>query len=247
MSRFFLIISLFISFTASAQRTKMITNTIKDNSGSNLYTEQYKVFKDDGTTMHGSYKKFNRSGKTSVAGYYKNGMKDSLWTEYDSWDGSIGNQGYYSHNKRVGIWTFNKDEDTVEFKYDFDNNKVVYLRQDTSKRFSIILGNDTITTIMQQPPLYLGGRISINNAIINNIHYPDEARENNIEGRVLVAFTVDTDGHASLPWIKKGVDKTIDDEALRVASKISDDWVPGKIDGNAVVSIYVMPISFKLE
>ncbi len=63
---------------------------------------------------------------------------------------------------------------------------------------------------MPQPPYDLGKYLS------ENIQYPENARENNIEGRVIIRFVVNEDGHISDCAIVKSVSGDCDTEALRV-------------------------------
>lgn len=79
-----------------------------------------------------------------------------------------------------------------------------------------------------------------------NLHYPKKAREKNIEGRVLVKFVVNEDGHISDCEITKGVSKELDEEALRVVKNMPP-WKPGIQNGKAVKVYFTLPIVYKLE
>ena len=241
MTRIVLIALLFISFTAYSQRTKTVTNKVTRDNKFSSYTERYEVLADDKTIKHGLYEKLNHKNKILESGYYKNGKRDSIWEDF------IATQGYYKNDKKIGIWTFYKNSDTIEMKYDFDNNKLLYFKNDTSKTYFVLSGPDTIKTTLQQPPIFLEGSNAIRNFIFDNITYPDEAREGSIQGRVLVGITIYEDGHSSKPWILKGVHKTIDDEALRVTALIIGPWLPGLLNGKAITSIFVQPVTFTLE
>jgi periplasmic protein TonB len=247
MRGIFLIILLFINFEVFAQKTVPVRKEIKGRSKYQSYDEKYHVLKDDRSIMNGPYEVFDSKNRLITAGYYKQGKKDSIWTEYNIWEHFVAVEGTYRDDKKVGIWTFYKNPDTIELKYDFDKNNVLYFKADTSKKYLVLAGNDTLKTTLDRPPLYLGGSGYISKVIWDNIYYPDEARENNVEGRVLVAFTVYPDGHASAPWVLKSIHKSIDDEAISVASNIASNWLPGIQDGKPITSIYVLPIVFKLE
>jgi TonB family protein len=93
---------------------------------------------------------------------------------------------------------------------------------------------------MPQPPYDLGKYLS------ENIQYPDNARENNIEGRVIIRFVVNEDGHISDCAIVKSVSGDCDTEALRVIKNMPP-WKPGRQNGKEVKVYYNQPISFKLE
>ena len=98
------------------------------------------------------------------------------------------------------------------------------------------------TYVEQMPsPAY-----SLGEYLGNNIVYPDSARERNIEGRVIVQFTVDEIGNITDSKVLRGIGGGCDEEALRVI-KSMPRWRPGKSDGKPVKVMYTQPISFKLE
>lgn len=241
------ILFLFGSYLASAQETVKEKHDVKGNWGYKPDKEEYYVLNDDRTVKHGPYKLTDNKGIVLTQGYYNMGKKDSSWLEYNRWYRFIAVESHYKDEKRVGTWTFRKDADTVEMKYDFDNNKLLYYHAPKDKKYSVISGTDTLNTTLDQPPVYLGSRSAINKIIGENIVYPNEAKEKGIQGTVWVAFTISSDGHASAPWLFKGVKSIIDNEALRVAALIQPDWAPGIKDGIPVTSVYVTPVGFRLE
>ena len=79
-----------------------------------------------------------------------------------------------------------------------------------------------------------------------NLHYPDAAREGNIEGRVIVKFVVNEDGGVSDVTIVRGIGGGCDEEAKRVVAAMPH-WKAGKQNGKAVKVYFTLPIQFKLE
>ncbi|MBD5233188.1 MAG: M56 family metallopeptidase [Bacteroidales bacterium] len=82
--------------------------------------------------------------------------------------------------------------------------------------------------------------------LIKETKYPEEAAKNNIEGKVLVGFTVNTDGSISDVEVRNGVDKDLDAEAVRVV-KGMPHWKPAISDGKPVKAQYALPINFSLK
>lgn len=95
-------------------------------------------------------------------------------------------------------------------------------------------------------PEYPGGINGIMSFLSSNLVYPQEAFENNIQGRVLVQFVVDTKGNVSNVEIREGVHPLLNEEAVRVV-KMLNGWTPGKYQGKPVNVWYVLPVSFKLQ
>ena len=79
------------------------------------------------------------------------------------------------------------------------------------------------------------------------VRYPAAAKENNTQGKVIVAFTVDLNGQPSNYRVKKGIKNGLSEEALRVIKTIDGDWLPAVLNGKQVVAEGTMPLSFQLS
>ncbi len=88
--------------------------------------------------------------------------------------------------------------------------------------------------IVEQMPSFPGGLEELYKWIDNNVQYPAVARENGIEGRVILKFIVEKDVHPM-----------VDREALRLVGQMPK-WNPGKRAGIPVRVRYCLPIKFKL-
>ena len=82
--------------------------------------------------------------------------------------------------------------------------------------------------------------------IQQNLKYPVIAQENGISGRVYVSFVVDRDGSVTNVQVVRGVDPSLDKEAVRVV-KSSPKWSPGKQRGRSVRVSFTFPIVFQLQ
>lgn len=76
--------------------------------------------------------------------------------------------------------------------------------------------------------------------------YPEIALENGISGTVILYFEVDKDGNLINVKVLRGVDKSLDDEAVRVV-KSSPKWSPGRQQDIAVKCQYQFPVTFQLR
>ncbi|HUM52414.1 MAG TPA: TonB family protein [Chitinophagales bacterium] len=96
-------------------------------------------------------------------------------------------------------------------------------------------------------PNFPGGIAELMGFLKKNILYPSLARENGLEGKVIVKFYVDTDGTVREPVVlKDGVGGGCADEAIRVIKKMPK-WTPGTQRGKPVKVYYTLPVSFKLS
>ena len=103
-----------------------------------------------------------------------------------------------------------------------------------------------IFTVVEQMPMYPGGYGALMGYLRDNIKYPTVAAENGVQGRVVVGFVVERDGSITDVKILRGVDPSLDREAMRVV-KSMPRWNPGKQNGSAVRVKYQVPVSFRLQ
>lgn len=99
---------------------------------------------------------------------------------------------------------------------------------------------------VEKMPSFPGGLDAQQKYLAQNLKYPVDAFEKKIGGRVTVRFVVKSTGDISNVEIIRGVDPSLDKEAVRVV-KAMPKWEPGKQDGKAVDVYYTLPIVFKLS
>jgi len=106
--------------------------------------------------------------------------------------------------------------------------------------------DEDVFIIVEDMPEYPGGEQALRQFIADNVRYPVSAAENGIQGRVYVQFVVEKDGSVGRAKIARGVDPSVDAEALRVINT-SPKWKPGKQHGQNVAVSYTVPINFQLQ
>lgn len=100
--------------------------------------------------------------------------------------------------------------------------------------------------IVEQQPLFPGGPAALMKYLSDNTKYPVVAQENGVQGRVTVQFVVEKDGSISDVHVLRGVDPSLDKEAVRVV-KSMPRWTPGKQNGITVRVNYRVPVLFRLQ
>ena len=97
---------------------------------------------------------------------------------------------------------------------------------------------------VEEKPGFMGGDANdFSKWVCEHLVYPEEAKKAKISGRVTLKFTVGKDGSVSDVKVLRGVNKLLDEEAVRVVS-MSPAWTPGKIDGKPVNVSYAFPVIF---
>jgi protein TonB len=103
-----------------------------------------------------------------------------------------------------------------------------------------------VFVVVEEMPLYPGGDKAMMEFIYKNINYPEVAKENNIQGRVVLRFVVKYNGEVGNITVIKGVDPSLDDEAIRVIGSLPA-WKPGRQGGKPVNVWYSVPVTFQLK
>lgn len=105
-------------------------------------------------------------------------------------------------------------------------------------------GESEVFVVVENMPSFPGGNVQ--KWISKNVKYPVLAMENGIQGKVFVQFVIERDGSITDVKVVRGVDSSLDKEAIRVV-KAMPKWTPGKQRGKAVRVSFTLPINFQLS
>jgi antitoxin component YwqK of YwqJK toxin-antitoxin module len=199
-----------------------------------------------------------------VQGEYKDGLKDGLWTVYLSknkfrfrgryksdkrtglWkfynmEGELEEVGDYNEGVRTGVWTFYNKDGMIGQEYDYTTRDLV---SDISiaglkgKKFRIINGTDTIVSLVERPPVFIGGDERMHLSRYKSIPVVKDS------GKVEISFTISKMGNTRNHKIISTTDRRLNNEALNLVYQLPV-WVPAKLNGQAVDAEYTLTVSFK--
>lgn len=114
--------------------------------------------------------------------------------------------------------------------------KSMVVKEDTTSS-EIIFGD-----IDEQQPSFRGGNQALKKFIDTNLQYPKQLKDS-VQGRAIISFMILRDGSISDAKVVKSLHPLLDQEALRVV-KMMPKWLPGKTNGQSVVTRYLLPITF---
>ncbi len=217
----------------------------------NLYFVTDYFLKSDSVQMTGAFKDYAQKTKEGEFIYYgKNGL--------------ITQRGSYLNGKKNGQHTSYYPTGELHYSEDYVNDEVegnfmIYYqngkirRKETYKKGKLTFkacylenGKKTKFFPYAVPAEPIGGMEAVKKYIVKNLHYPDQAVEDNIEGKVYVQFVISESGNISNVKVKKGAHPILDEEAIRIV-KAMPAWKPGVIDGKNVKSTFSLPINFSLN
>lgn len=106
--------------------------------------------------------------------------------------------------------------------------------------------NSDIYIVVEEQPEFPDGLSAMMKWLKEHISYPAVAQEGRIQGRVIVNFVVEKDGSISNVQVVRGVDPSLDKEAVRVVESMPN-WKPGKHKGENARVRFTLPVSFRLS
>ncbi|MCC6462756.1 MAG: TonB family protein [Saprospiraceae bacterium] len=108
--------------------------------------------------------------------------------------------------------------------------------------------NDQVYEFMDvnKMPSFQGGERDLLSYLAKHIKYPELARENNIQGQVVLSFVIDKDGSIEKVSVVKDIGGGCGKEAVRVVEGMPR-WSPGEANGQAVKVRFMLPVRFKLD
>lgn len=114
----------------------------------------------------------------------------------------------------------------------------------TTPKVTSLADDGKIYEVVEVMPAFPGGSEALYKWLTNNLHYPEAAKKQKVQGRVVVRFVVETDGSITDAKAVNSPNQLLSEEALRVV-KFMPRWEPGKIKGKPVRSHFLLPITFK--
>ena len=213
----------------------------------------FELFNDDGTQMQlndtviyyedGSYTKFESS---EAADPFTGEMRKTFKATTCSADGTP------NPNVNFTIREVEKHGDTMMYSIDpftisRDQFNKIKITSDEDINVKVKhQNNDSIYQQVDVMPEFPGGQNAMIQFMVDNVNYPQKAKDANIQGKVYVSFVVEKDGSVDEVKLMRGIGGGCDEEAVRVV-KAMPKWVPGKKDGKYVRVSYMLPFFFKLN
>ena len=105
--------------------------------------------------------------------------------------------------------------------------------------------DEEVLRVVEELPQYPGGMVEFMKWLTAQLHYPDQALKQKLQGKVIISFIVNKDGSLSDLKLVQSAGKLLDDEALRVA-RLMPNWKPGIDKGKPCRSMIAIPIVFEI-
>lgn len=197
------------------------------------YSDEYLIM------QNGPFEYYYKNGKLDFEGIYKNGQKEGEWKYYYE-NGKLDYKGTYKNGLENGEWRW-------YFKTGEHSSIEMYkngLR--TEARFFNKKGQSVPLEEAEILESYPGGQEALLSFLSQNITYPQKAKENGIEGIVIIKVIINKQGNILDYKFTKKIHSSLDNEALRVV-KLLTSLKPRKRHNRMIDLYYLIPISFTLD
>jgi antitoxin component YwqK of YwqJK toxin-antitoxin module len=177
-------------------------------------------------------KQFNDSTGNVLA---ENGK--GKWKEYNENFSAIKGEGGIDNGVEDGTWR-GKVNDSVNFESVFNKGKLI----STFKTYKNKPIADAYSKV-DVAPEFPGGFTAFDIFLKKNVRPPAIAREDGIQGKVIISYVVEKEGNITNIKVVRGIGGGCEEEAIRVIIS-SPPWKPGMLDGKVVRTISSVSINF---
>lgn len=159
--------------------------------------------------------------------------------------------GTLTKGQKTGVWEYfgytPSGEKVVLQRYDYDRRRLLYFRPGPDVMYHAEVSPNKWSYVRpDQPAFFIGGDVALAEHT-SKLVYPASAQNSNIQGKVVVGFVIDTLGHTSKHHLVQRIGGGCDEEALRIARTLPEQWIPARVGGRAVPVEYELPLNFKLS
>ena len=155
-------------------------------------------------------------------------------------------QGGVANGKRIGKWQFYNRQHERELTFDYDSSRIAYSRPDTAR----YLTWQAETWVLKHPlraPHILGSTDQRLNDLLRQLRYPVSALRQQLQGTVVIGYTVGTDRHTHDYTVESSLSPDCDQEVWRALQKLPDTWIPAFYAGRPIATRFYVSVQFRIE
>lgn len=147
--------------------------------------------------------------------------------------------------QRTGKWNFYNKKQQLELTFDYDSARISFLQPDTA-HYLVRIGEQWQPHRVNRAPHLLGSTEQWLMTLNQKLRYPASALRQQLQGTVLVAYTVNPDGHTSDYAIESSLSADCDQEVWRVLKELPDNWIPAIYQGRPAATRFYLAVQFKI-
>ena len=238
----------------SKEAAKFVELIERDNSEAiNGTISLYKASSDSATLIRkGNYNSVFHPRKINgqLISYYPNGKRKSIQTYQDGVLHGLDMEWHDNDSLMHSIgYKQGKYDGELKTYYKSGKLKRKELYKEGEQQYGKCYaedGSEMAFVPYREMPVFRGGERAMLQYLAQNIRYPASSQRNRESGVVVINFTVNKYGGINNPRVIRSISRDLDNEALRVVSKMSG-WTPGTFEGEKVDVLYTLPVKFTIR
>ena len=147
--------------------------------------------------------------------------------------------------KRVGKWNFYNSKEELELTFDYDSSRIKFLQPDTT-RYLVRLGEQWLPKIPARTPHFLGSTDQHLLDLQSKLRYPIRALRQQLQGTVLLSYTVDATGHTRDYTVEQSLSSDCDKEVWQALKELPDNWIPAVYMGRPTPARFYLAVQFRM-
>ena len=150
-----------------------------------------------------------------------------------------------AEGKRTGKWNFYNNKQELELTFDYDSSRIAFLQSDTT-RYLVRIGEEWKPQLMARAPRLLGSTDQRLDDLLRNLRYPVSALRQQLQGTVVMGYTVDVNGHTRDYTVESGLSPDCDQEVWRAIRNLPDNWISAVYAGRPTPSRFYLSVKFQM-
>jgi len=154
-------------------------------------------------------------------------------------------QGATAEGKRVGKWKFYTRLGELDLVFDYDSSRIGFQQPDTT-RFLVRVGEQWLPKVLARPPHCLGSTDQRLRNLQGKLRYPISALRQQLQGTVLLSYTVDVTGHTRDYTVENSLGPTCDQAVWQALKELPDNWIPAVYLGRPTPARFYLAVQFRM-
>ena len=150
-----------------------------------------------------------------------------------------------AEGKRSGKWNFYNKKQELELTFDYDSSRINFLQPDTT-RYLVRTGEEWTPRRMARAPHLLGSTDQRLDDLLRSLRYPISALRQQLQGTVVMGYTVDVTGHTRDFTVESSLSPDCDQEVWRAIKNLPDSWISAVYAGRPTPSRFYLSVKFQM-
>ena len=147
--------------------------------------------------------------------------------------------------RRVGKWNFYTNKQELELTFDYDSSRITFRQPDTT-RYLVRSGEEWRPQRLARAPHVLGSTDQHLQDLQRTLRYPVSALREQLQGTVVLGYTVDVTGHTKDFAVESSLSPDCDQEVWQAVKLLPDNWIQAVQHGRPTPTRFYLAVKFEM-